>query len=105
MTLAPRVTLMPASSRLLFGPYTPPALAPGDRSHCLYRGRLCVVTGWSDALIPWPLALSVGARGGRPGLLVDAELARAIRGETVDALRHWWGVSRELVRRWKNALG
>jgi hypothetical protein len=36
---------------------------------------------------------------------VTAELARAIRTESVEAMAHWWGVSRWTVRRWRHALG
>jgi hypothetical protein len=36
---------------------------------------------------------------------VDEELARAIRSESAQALRHWWGVSAGLVCHWRKALG
>jgi hypothetical protein len=36
---------------------------------------------------------------------VDQELARAVRHESAAALRHWWGVSAQLVWKWRRALG
>ena len=63
-----------------------------------------VVTGWSDAPIPWPLGLPVGGKW-RPSTLVDDELARAVRTESAAAIRYWWGVSVGVVWRWRRALG
>jgi hypothetical protein len=76
----------------------------GDRADCLFKDCLVVVTGWTDAPIPWPRALPVG-RMGHPSLLVKAELARAVRNESAEAARHWWGVSGGVVHRWRRALG
>jgi hypothetical protein len=44
-------------------------------------------------------------RGGGSGLLVDEELARAIRLESSLAIQHWWGVDYSVVWRWRKALG
>jgi hypothetical protein len=74
---------MPApldSHQLHHSPYTPPALRGGDRATCLYRDDDVVITSWSDGRISWPRCRRIGARGGS-GLLVDEELARAIRLE------------------------
>jgi hypothetical protein len=38
-------------------------------------------------------------------LLVDDELARAIRHESAQALCYWWGVSNPVVTRWRRSLG
>jgi hypothetical protein len=38
-------------------------------------------------------------------LLVDEELARAIRHESAAAIRHWGGVGVGVVWRWRKALG
>jgi hypothetical protein len=46
----------------------------------------------------------VGTKG-RPPLLVDGGLARAVRHESAAALRFWWGVSALLVWRWRKAPG
>jgi hypothetical protein len=78
--------------RLLHGPYRAPRLRVGDRATCLYRDCDVVVTGWTDAPISWPRALPVGERG-PPGLLVDNELARAVRSESAAAVMRWWRVS------------
>jgi hypothetical protein len=40
-----------------------------------------------------------------PSLLVDEELARAVRQESAAAVRYWWGVSAGVVWRWRKALG
>jgi hypothetical protein len=62
-----------------------------------------IVTGLSAGCIPWSLCKPVGR--GHPGLLVEEELARAIRCESVLALRYWWGVSPSVVHKWRQALG
>jgi hypothetical protein len=94
----------PARVKLHFGPYTAPALKRGGRAYCLYRGCVVVVIGWSRGPLPWPRCRSLGARAGW-GLLVDEELARAVRHESCAAVSHWWGVSRAAVRSWRRALG
>jgi hypothetical protein len=33
--------------KLLFGPYCPPPLKPGDRTHCQFRDTLVIITSWS----------------------------------------------------------
>src|SRR5262249_20870026 len=38
-------------------------------------------------------------------LLVDEELARAVRCESVLAIRYWWGASANAVWNWRQALG
>jgi hypothetical protein len=69
------------------GPYCPPRLKIGDRATCLYRDCSVIITGFSSALIQWPQCCAVDV-GGRPGLLVDEELLRAIRTESALSLRH-----------------
>jgi hypothetical protein len=91
--------------RLLYGPYRQPALNRGDRTHCLVRDRDVVITGWSNARIPWPRCRALGTHGGGSGLLVDEELARAIRSESAAALRYWWGVGEHAVWHWRRELG
>jgi hypothetical protein len=89
---------------LLHGPYHAPALRPGDRASCLYRDCDVVVTSWSDAPIQWPRCRSVEHRRGGPGLLVDEELARAIRTESAAAIIHWWRVTAPVVCCWRRAF-
>jgi hypothetical protein len=70
--------------RLLHGPYQAPSLRVGDRATCLYRDGDVVITSCTDARISWPRCLPVG-RKGHPSLLVDDELARAVRMESAAA--------------------
>jgi hypothetical protein len=91
-------------TKLLFGPYHPPLLKRGDLAGCLFKDCEVVIKGWTDARISWPRCLPVGTKG-HPSLLVDKELARAIRHESAAALRYWWGVSDGVVTRWRKALG
>jgi hypothetical protein len=91
--------------RLLFGPYRAPAMKRGDRPFCLVRDYPVVVIGWSDARIPWPRCLSLDPPRQGCGLLIDEELARAIRHESAVAVAHWWGVHPSTVIHWRKALG
>jgi hypothetical protein len=93
----------PDKVKLLHGPYQIPRLRRGDRTHCLYRDKLVIVTSLSAGRIPWPLCKPIGP--GQPGLLVEEELARAIRCESVLAVRYWWGACPRVVWRWRKALG
>jgi hypothetical protein len=78
----------------------------GDRATCLYRGAGVVVTSWMNARTSWPRCRLVeGTRGGRSGLLVDEELARAVRCASALAVAHWWGVAPGTVRAWRRAQG
>jgi hypothetical protein len=74
--------------RLLGAPYHPPAVQVGERVTCLYRDCDVVVTTWKDARISWSMGVQVGGKGA-PGIIVDAELARAVRTESAAALRYW----------------
>jgi hypothetical protein len=67
--------------RLLFGPYKGPPLKPGDRAFCLYRDATVIITGRADAPIPWARCRALDSPGAGSGLLVDEELARAVRHE------------------------
>jgi hypothetical protein len=95
----------PDKVRLLFGPYRPPRLKRGRRATCLYRDADVVITGMSDGRIPWPRCCSLAGGGGGSGLLVDEELARAVRGESAAAVMYWFGVSCSTVWLWRKALG
>src|SRR5262249_2059058 len=46
-----------------------------------------------------------GTRGGGSGLLVEEELARAVRSESALAIHYWWGVVPSVVWRRRKALG
>jgi hypothetical protein len=67
---------------------------------CQVRGEM-VITGMTDAPIPWP----VGKHGGgRHSLIVYKDLAKAIRRESRPAICHWWRVSLSVVCKWRWAL-
>jgi hypothetical protein len=91
--------------RLLFGPYQAPAVKRGDVAFCLVRDYPVLVTGWSGAPIPWPRCRPLDCSGAGSGLLVNEELARAVRHEAAVAVAFWWGVSPWAVCRWRKALG
>jgi hypothetical protein len=95
---------VPANCQLLFGPYDPPALRRGDRAECLFRDCDVVILRWSQGRIPWPRCRAIGTRGGC-GLLVDEELARAVRSESAAAVMFWWGASKKAVWHWRKTLG
>jgi hypothetical protein len=61
------------------------AVKPPSRSSRGMAWTEVIVTGWSDSRIPWPRCRQFDARGGGSGLLVDAELARAVRSESRSA--------------------
>ena len=90
--------------QLLHGPYPAPALVIGEETTCLLRGCTVRITSWTEAPIPWPRCQAIDQRGGS-GLLLNDELARAVRCEAVMAIRHWWGVSGGIVCRWRKVLG
>jgi hypothetical protein len=72
--------------QLLHGPYTAPALKRGDKAVCLIRDADVIVTAWSAGRIPWPRCRLPATHGGGSGLLVDEELARAVRCESMLAI-------------------
>jgi hypothetical protein len=89
--------------KLLFGPYEPPPLTKGDLATCFYRDADVVITSWSDGRISWPRCRALGHRGGS-GLLVDEELARAVRSESAAALMYWWGINCSTATLWRKPL-
>src|SRR4051794_26450617 len=95
---------MNALPPLCHGPYHPPRLQVGERTLCLLRDCEVVITSWSDAPISWPRCQPIGQRGGC-GLLLDEELARAVRCESALAIRLWWGAHAGVVWRWRKVLG
>lgn len=96
---------IPDRVKLLHDPYHPPRLRRGDRAFCLLKDSDVIVKGWTAARISWPKCRPVDVPLGQPSILVDEELARAIRQESAAALEFWWGVSDFVVMRWRRALG
>jgi hypothetical protein len=72
---------------------------------CLARDCDVVVTGTSTGRIPWPRCRAFGTHGGGSGILLDDELARAVRCESALAIRFWWGGNSRTVAWWRRALG
>lgn len=96
----------PERVKLLFGPYQPPRLRKGDRVFCLSLDRPVVVVGMSPGPIPWPTCMQLEPpRKGPRRILVEEELARAVRNESTEAVAYWWGVHRSTVHKWRRALG
>ena len=91
-------------TRLLNGPYRAPSVRVGGKVVCLIKGEV-VVTSWIDGLVSWPRCRPLNVPRGHPSLLVNEELARAIRSEAASSVMHWWGVSEGVVWRWRKALG
>ena len=84
----------------LLGSYRTPRFRVGRRVRCLDRGEV-EVAGVRDGPIPWPVCKTARRRA----LIVYADLARAIRRESAQAVGHWWGVRPDCVRKWRKALG
>jgi hypothetical protein len=86
---------------LIGGPYHAPLCKVGDTLACAIRGDR-VVSGISDAPIPWPLAHSPD--GGYAALVVCGDLVRAVKTESGLAVAYWWGVHPNTVVTWRRAL-
>lgn len=70
------------------------------------RWTTCSATAralFSSARIPWPRVQPVGQRGGC-GLLVNEELARAIRTESAAALKCHFGASQTTIWAWRKCF-
>jgi hypothetical protein len=85
----------------LLGKYRTPRFRIGQRVRCQVRGEV-VITGMTDAPIPWPIAK--GGRG-RHSLVVYKGLVRAVRRESEQGICFWWGVRTTTVWKWRKALG
>ena len=85
----------------LLGTYRTPRFRYGRKVLCEVRGEV-VITGLTNAPIPWPLGK--GGRG-RHSLIVFKGLARAVRRESNQAVAYWWGVDVQTVSKWRRLLG
>lgn len=89
---------------LIGGPHELPRNAHIGVAHdCEVRGEL-VVTGFTDAPIPWIRGRPHKGKG-PPTLIVCGDLARAVREESARAVAHWWGVTSRTVTTWRKSLG
>ena len=90
--------------KLRYGPYSAPGVRVGDLIVCLYCDGDVVVTGLHDCPIGlWPRGRPKGRRG-RSGLVVTADLARAVCMESAPTIAYWWQTSTSMVRCWKRSL-
>lgn len=85
-----------------FGPYTPPAHRVGDWVDHPLRGRAVKIKGLiATTWGPWPAVQS----GPVLAPLVDAELLRAIRSESAEAVAYHWRVYNRTASRWRREAG
>jgi hypothetical protein len=90
--------------KLLHGPYRAPRFRYGGTLRCELRGEL-VVTGLTDAPVPWPLGRRLGRNERARSLVLCGDLAEAVRRESATAVAYHWGVTAQTVTRWRKALG
>jgi hypothetical protein len=87
----------------LLGTYRTPRVRVGRVLTCEFRDCDVVVTGYSDARIPWPVGRPRGQRG-RAGHVVFGALAAAVRRESNQAVAYWFGAAPGRVSLWRRAL-
>jgi len=91
---------MPSSRYKLLGNYHTPKFRYGQTVDDERRGEVRIV-GLSAGRIPWP----IGQQGAAKSLVLYRDLAKAVRRESVVAIRYWWGVGASAVWKWRKALG
>src|SRR5262245_35251072 len=82
--------------KLLRGPYKTPRFRYGQSVFCEHRGYVAIA-GLRDLPIPWPTC-RVGKRS--RALILFADLARAVRRESAQAVALAWGVGLFSVWLW-----
>ncbi|MBI3870009.1 MAG: hypothetical protein HY299_15910 [Verrucomicrobia bacterium] len=85
--------------RFVDGPYSPPMISIGGWLKCKLRDDL-QVGGYSNGLIPWPVAL-----GRANQLIVCGDLVRALKTESRLAVSFHFGISLALVSEYRQKLG
>ena len=81
---------------LHFGPYCMPQVRIGEKVTCEVRGDVTIV-GISSGRIQWPITKN-------RSLVVIGDLVKALRRESPSAVRYWWGVGSDSVRKWRRKL-
>ena len=89
--------------KLIAGPYTAPLFELGDVVTDELRSDVRI-TAISDSRIPWPKGRRLDQKGGHAGLVLFADLERAVRSESNQAVCHCRGVTPQTVSKWRNAL-
>jgi hypothetical protein len=64
-----------------------------------------IVTGFSHGPIRWPVGRRADGDRGISGPVVFGALAEAVRTEQVYAVARAWGVTRQMVAKWRKRLG
>ena len=86
----------------LLGNYRTPRFKYGDVVSCAIFGDVKIV-GLTDARIPWPKGRS--GKCARHVIALYGDLAEAVKRESAQAIRYWFGVGETTVTRWRQALG
>jgi hypothetical protein len=86
----------------LIGTYKSPRVRVGADLTCEARDCDVIVTGYTDARIPWPVGRQRGR--GKSGIIVFGALIDAIRKESGQAVGYWWGVSSFTTAKWRKAF-
>ncbi len=89
----------------LRGTYRTPRVRVGAVLRCEGRGCDVIVTGYTAGPIRWPVGRRRDGERGVSGPIVFGSLADAVRAETVLAVARAWGVTRQLVAKWRRTLG
>ena len=89
--------------KLIAGPYAAPLFELGDVVSDELRGDV-KITAISDGRIQWPKGRRLDQKGGHAGLVLFADLERAVRTESNQAVCYWWGVTAQTVSKWRAAL-
>src|SRR5690348_16364773 len=97
-----RAEMSHPTAHLLHGSYRTPRFRYGGSATCEVRGRV-VITGLTNARIPWPVGRRPGL--GALSLVIYGDLAKAVRRESVSAVCYWRGVSPQTVSLWRKELG
>ena len=88
----------------LLGRYKTPRFRYGQVVFCEVRGWV-ILTGLTQAPIPWPVCKKAGRSTGRTWLFLYKDLVRAVRRESEVTICNWWGVCPTTVWKWRKALG